>query len=166
MLSTPGIYAIANIVAGKLYIGSSKNILTRISFHLRRLRLGKHQNPHLQSSWDLYGPEAFSISIIEVVDDLTQLLSREQHYLDSIPNLYNMAPKAAAPPITEANTSRSRAISRSHAERRRLGIKRTYGPEFSEICRQRMLGAKDSDATRKRKSEAAKEFWQRRREAA
>ena len=83
--STPicGIYKISNIINGKFYIGSSKDINHRWREHLKQLRNFKHPNAHLQSSWEKYDDEEiFQLSIVEeCIQD--KLLEREQHYIDT-----------------------------------------------------------------------------------
>lgn len=61
---TSGIYKIENLVNGKVYIGSSINIRTRITGHLSDLRTNKHCNKYLQYSFDKYGIESFSVEIL------------------------------------------------------------------------------------------------------
>lgn len=75
----PGVYAIRNIVNGKVYIGSASNISKRWSRHRKDLRSNEHRNRHLQAAWNLYGEDSFEFIIIELTDRLTE---REQHWMD------------------------------------------------------------------------------------
>ncbi len=59
-----GIYKIKNIINNKVYIGSSINILDRKRTHLYKLRKNKHENNHLQNSFNKYGEKNFIFSII------------------------------------------------------------------------------------------------------
>lgn len=79
-----GIYKIINIVNGLFYIGSSENFVKRFKSHKSLLKLKKHPNIYLQRAWDKYGKEAFQFQIIEEVTDVTKLIEREQHYLDTL----------------------------------------------------------------------------------
>ena len=60
-----GIYIITNIIDNKVYIGESVNCSERICKHKSNLRKGTHANPHLQSSWSLYGEINFTFGILE-----------------------------------------------------------------------------------------------------
>src|SRR2546429_9061448 len=89
--STPGIYAIVNLVNQHFYVGSAKNLSDRRRQHLRMLEAGKHGNPHLQYAYNMYGPDAFRFDILEHVEHVENLLAREQHYIDSLDPQYNIA---------------------------------------------------------------------------
>ena len=78
------IYKISNLINGKIYIGSAADFNKRKSNHLRQLNTNSHHSKYLQNSWNKNGPEIFSFSVLEVVDDINNLLEREQHYLDSL----------------------------------------------------------------------------------
>lgn len=79
-----GVYAIRNLVNGKMYIGSTANsFMKRWQCHKKRLRHGDHHSPHLQSSWDYYGEENFSFEIVEVTEP-EKCREREDYYI----NLY------------------------------------------------------------------------------
>lgn len=54
-----GIYAIENARTGQLYVGQSVKARQRVLQHFGYLRKGKHQNPHLQRSFDKHGADAF-----------------------------------------------------------------------------------------------------------
>jgi group I intron endonuclease len=79
-----GIYEIRNVTNNKVYIGSAVNIKGRWSRHTHNLRKGDHHSKPLQRSWDKYGEEAFSFTVLEYVEDRTKLLEHEQRYLDTI----------------------------------------------------------------------------------
>lgn len=67
-----GIYKILNTVNGKFYIGSSVNLRKRLYEHQRLLRLGKHENYHLQNAFTKYGEENFKFEIIEVLESVPE----------------------------------------------------------------------------------------------
>ena len=85
-----GVYAIINKTNNKFYIGSSIGIQTRWWNHLVDLRQNKHENSHLQNSFNKYGEENFCFQIIEELyfeeKDKIKMVSYvralEQIYLD------------------------------------------------------------------------------------
>src|SRR5262249_21643840 len=62
----------------------------------RSLKVGKHENRHLQRACYLYGFDAFRFDILEYVESLEDLLTREQYYIDSLRPQYNIAPSAGS----------------------------------------------------------------------
>ena len=97
--SPTAVYQIRNKTTGKVYIGSTVNIKHRWRHHHRMLRLGRHRSPYLQRAWNKYGPDDFEFTILEVVDDESVLLQREQEWMDTTqccdPSLgYNLSPTA------------------------------------------------------------------------
>lgn len=77
-----GIYAISHISSGKVYIGSSKNLLKRWMQHKALLKKGTHHSWKLQADWNAYGENSFDIFILEEVEKHSDLLQIEQLYLD------------------------------------------------------------------------------------
>ena len=76
-----GVYKIVNIINGKIYIGSSKDIDRRWNEHIRVLELNTHNNQHLQNAWNKYGRNNFKFEVIEQCDEDKQF-EREQYYID------------------------------------------------------------------------------------
>lgn len=80
---TSGIYQILNTVTNKRYIGSSSDLYKRQWTHKKNLKSGRHPNPYLQSSWNKYGEESFTIETI-LVCEVNNLLMYEdliiKHY--------------------------------------------------------------------------------------
>lgn len=78
---TCGIYMIQNLVNGKIYIGQSGDIEeVRWRDHKRELRNNKHENTHLQRSWNKYGEDNFEFTIICECDE-SQLNTMEEYYI-------------------------------------------------------------------------------------
>lgn len=81
----PGVYCIENTINKKVYIGSSKNLETRLKDgHLSRLKGGYHNNSHLQKAFDKYGEENFICFALEYCIDESVALKLEQKYLDTL----------------------------------------------------------------------------------
>lgn len=78
-----GIYVIENLINGKRYLGSSKNIKKRFKRHIRELNNGNHHNVYLQNSCNKYGAVNFKLKVIEICFEY-ELLELEQKYLNEI----------------------------------------------------------------------------------
>lgn len=81
-----GIYLIKNMVNGKAYIGSTKNLNDRKYQHFSDLRLDKHHNPHLQYSFNKYGEKSFEYYIIAYCPE-DKLLEREDFYINYLQSM-------------------------------------------------------------------------------
>ena len=88
-----GIYRIKNLINGKCYYGSSKQIEKRLKRHKRELKNNTHINSILQRAWNKYGENNFLFQIVEECDE-NILLEVEQKYLDSQPE-YNIGIKSS-----------------------------------------------------------------------
>lgn len=95
--SKSGIYVIINIITSKIYIGSAVNLSHRRHTHLSALKLKKHKNRYLQSSYNKYGEHCFIFKVIEYVDNKESLINREQFWINQFDfkkELYNLSPTA------------------------------------------------------------------------
>lgn len=77
----PGIYKLTNLLNGRFYIGSSKNLHKRKGEHFSSLKIGKHRNRLIQEDFDRDGVESFSFEIVLYCDS-TNLIFYEQKFLD------------------------------------------------------------------------------------
>jgi len=77
-----GVYMIKNLISGKIYIGSTKRLVERLSHHRQELCQNKHHSIHLQNAWNKDGENKFIFGVIEVIDELTKLTDIEQYYID------------------------------------------------------------------------------------
>lgn len=86
-----GIYCIVCSANRKKYIGSSNRIEKRLIQHFSMLRLGKHNNIHLQRAYDKYGKDSF--------------LAKPLFYCDPSERLYfeEMIIKALSPEFNLSN---------------------------------------------------------------
>ena len=93
-----GIYKIFNTSTGKSYVGSAVDIDRRWADHKKLLKQGNHHSKKLQNSWLKHGQECFEFSVIEIVLSKTDLIPREQHWIDALkcsgPLGYNISPTA------------------------------------------------------------------------
>lgn len=99
-----GIYKIVNLITGKTYVGSAKNLRKRFTSHVSSLRHGKN-SPHLQNAWNAYPAECFSFLLLELCSP-DEMLVREQHYIDKLKTTdraigYNICREAGSPPLGE-----------------------------------------------------------------
>tara|TARA_R100001463_G_scaffold54082_1_gene105090 strand:+ start:1856 stop:2218 length:363 start_codon:yes stop_codon:yes gene_type:complete len=88
--NTSGVYRIYfGSLRSKSYIGSSKNIRTRLHDHRRKLEKGQHKNRILNSLYKQYGNEC----LFEIVKECNEKEARsyEQLIIDfNSKNLYNL----------------------------------------------------------------------------
>lgn len=120
-----GIYEIRNRVNGKVYVGSANDIGRRWYEHRKCLNRGSHGNAKLLSAWRKYGDENFSFAVLEMVSEKSELIAREQYWMDQTRCFarnvgYNIQPKAASA----------------------LGVKHTA--ETKQRARERMLARPES----------------------
>lgn len=78
---TRGIYKIQNTIDGRMYVGQSVDIESRLKEHFRVLNLGTHGNKFLQRSFAKYGQHAFVSEVVEEIPD-GDLTEYEQYYMD------------------------------------------------------------------------------------
>ena len=83
------IYAIVNNVNRDMYVGSAVVVNRRWSAHRRDLVKQCHYNTRLQRAYDKYGASAFDWEIVQFVDDKTELIAREQFWMNFFAPVYN-----------------------------------------------------------------------------
>lgn len=120
-----GIYIITNLMNGKMYVGSSKNIYNRYHAHLSRLKNNKHISKHLQSSYNKYGIDNFIFEVIEYCDQL-ELANREQYYIDGLNPEYNKRLDATSNINVLISSQAKEKISKSLKDKYKSGIIKAY----------------------------------------
>jgi len=130
-----GIYKIWNILDDRIYIGSAVRIRKRKDKHIMELRMNKHHSNHLQNFVNKYGIDKLIFEVIEIVEDKTKLIEREQHYLDTLKPQFNSC-------LIAGN---------------QLSIKRS--DEFKKNLSERNKGRLLSDETKQKKSESMMRYW-------
>src|SRR6266705_2655212 len=143
----PGIYAIVNRRNQHFYIGSAKNLKDRKNHHFLDLKAGNHKNDHLQRAYNLYGSNAFLFVIVERVEYFEDLISREQHFIDTLNPHYNIARTAGSclgttcSPETKAKMSAARRahpkmleqMEKLHADRRGKPLSNEHRAKISVV---------------------------------
>lgn len=133
-----GVYAIVNTVNGRRYVGSSIKIGKRWADHRRQLRYGAHDSVALQRAWNKYGPSAFRIEVLEAVSGgSSDLLAREQFFINSSESSYNANPIAGKPP-SWAGRCRGphKPETRERISRTKRGVPNPHGtPPLKTRCR-------------------------------
>lgn len=143
-----GVYQITNKQNGKFYIGSSRNIIKRWYTHLSKLKKNKHENPHLQNSFNKYGQDTLKLSFILLTSDKQLMLHTEQQLLNKFVGMkkcYNINDG-----VTDLNGTRNPFYGKHHTEtaKQKMSVaKQTlysgknhpqYGKPKSEITRTRI----------------------------
>lgn len=85
-----GVYLIFNLINGKRYVGSSKDIYNRFYEHIHNMNNQKGHNAHLQNAWNKYGENNFQFSVLEYTDEENQY-EIEQYFIDTIKPEYNLS---------------------------------------------------------------------------
>ena len=153
-----GVYLIRFTGSELVYIGStSRGFRKRRYIHMYDLRVNRHINRHLQHAYNHYGLDAFEFVILEVVDDPSQVVCREDYWMDTYRathKLYNVLPHAGSPrgmkfsPLTEAQKEnlRVKLTGRKPTEEQRQRQRDGITPE---------VRARHSAATRGKKMPAS-----------
>lgn len=137
--ATIGVYGIVHRASGRIYVGSSKNVVGRWRDHKKRLNgPTPHQSPLLQDLWSSDGADAFRFVVLEVCD-VRQLFAREQSWMDIygtslLLNASHVAKAASVDPIVAAKIARA-LTGRRHSDERRANIsKGKKGVVTEAIC--------------------------------
>lgn len=93
----PGIYKIESLNNGKIYIGSSVNINSRIfQGHVNKLKKGTHYNNHLQNHANKHRIDDLSFEILKLCLK-SRLIKWEQYYIDALKPEFNICQIAYSP---------------------------------------------------------------------
>ena len=111
------IYAIVNNVTNDMYVGSAVAVNRRWNAHRNLLVKQCHYNTRLQRAYTKYGPNSFDWEIIQFVNDKTQLIAREQFWMNFFAPQYNGRPIANSPLGTKASAETRAKMSASAKKR-------------------------------------------------
>ena len=119
-----GIYIIRNLINTKLYVGSAKDFAIRWRSHRRQLRKNIHPSSHLQLAWNQYGESSFEFSCLERVANPTDLIEREQYWIDYFNSAnrrrgYNLSPTAGSQLGYRFTEAQRKRLSESHRATRK-----------------------------------------------
>lgn len=155
MLKKKGVYQIRNLVNNKVYIGSTiTSFIYRWRQHHSKLKMGKHENTHLQSSYTKYGDSNFEYTILYVGTSLEDIRTKEQELITSLDscnsdkgyNLDSIVDRHVRSEKTKRKISASRRGKCGGVSNGFYG--KTHSEEVRNRIRQARLGKKMSDATK------------------
>jgi group I intron endonuclease len=155
-----GIYRIYCKANSKTYVGSSVCIASRWRVHRSRLNSGIHGNLYLQNAWNKYKAEAFDWVVLEIVESVTNLTIREQHWIDHTESKFNIRETAGSnlgfhhSAETRAKISAALKGKPSPGGNGRTGTKHT--PETKAKLRATNIGKKHTPETKAKMSAAQK----------
>ncbi|QNK01478.1 GIY-YIG nuclease family protein [Dyella telluris] len=64
-----GIFAIRNLVTGRMLIDQSNHVTGTLNRHRTELKLGTHRNRALMDDWRMHGETAFAFEVLETIDE-------------------------------------------------------------------------------------------------
>lgn len=139
-----GIYQILCKATNERYVGGSSNLLQRKRQHFHTLKLRLRTNPNLQHEYDIRGKDEFIFSVLEIVQNYSELVSREQYWIDLLHPEYNINPIAGKYMGDYVRTPKAMAKRKESMKH----CKRTIPPEVTEARRQRWLGKNNPNSGR------------------
>lgn len=163
ILKKRGVYQIKNLLNGKIYIGSTiTSFIYRWRQHSSKLKMGKHKNGHLQSSYTKYGDSNFEYTILYVGESISDIRAKEQELIDSLDscnpnkgyNLDSIVDRYVRSEETKRKISLSRKGKCAGSSNGFYG--KTHSDEVRNKLRQAHLGRKASDSTKAKMAEKRK----------
>lgn len=126
MAAPKGIYKIESKINGRIYIGSSSNIIRRWKLHKNELKRGVHHSIILQNHVNKYGIDDLIFTIVKECDDV-DLIKNEQKYIDKYNPYFNVRK------IADSNMG----IKRSKETKEKISLA-NKGKKLSKITKQKM----------------------------
>jgi hypothetical protein len=86
-----GVYMLYNNETNEYYIGSSKNLVARVSMYLTDIYVSRESKYRdlMKKAMIKYTKSAFSLLILEIIDDHSEIFEREMYYIDLLEPSYN-----------------------------------------------------------------------------
>lgn len=163
ILKKRGVYQIKNLVTGKVYVGSTTtSFIYRWRQHHSKLKMGRHENAHLQSSYIKYGDSNFEYTILYVGTSLEDIRTKEQEFINALDscnpnrgyNLDTIVDRHSRSEETKRRISLSKIGKCSGTSNGFYG--KTHSDEVKNRLRQIHLGRKASDITKAKMAEKKK----------
>lgn len=180
-----GVYAITNLSDGRAttYVGSTiLSFRDRWGHHVSALRRRVHSNRRLQRAWNRDGEHSFAFTVLEVVDNLDDVLTREQYWLNThreTGSVYNFSIVAGSPMRGLKHTEKTKrrlsetSFGRKHTEDAKQKIAKSHekpypsflnvntgevipsGMGLTRMCKERGLGRSDMNAVKNGKQRSS-----------
>lgn len=90
LVKKSGIYWIKNKITNLMYIGSSKDIGSRIIKHFSQLRRGNHPNHLMLADYNKYGQNVFNFGVFEFTENDLFIKERDYQRQYKLEELYNL----------------------------------------------------------------------------
>lgn len=140
------VYKITNEHNDKIYVGSSRNLYRRYRRYLIDGRPTSTSNSLIHRAMRKHGIANFSFEILEHVPDISDLIRREQHWIDTLqpfdPIGYNVNPTAGSwqgqRHTDESRTKMSKAQSQRETTNEQLELLERIRPLAAEKNRQEL----------------------------
>ena len=150
-----GIYSITNKSNGKMYIGKTEDrFIERYWNHRWKLKEKRHENKHLERSWNKYGSGNFEFNVIHRLRENEEINELEKRYIErygSNRNGYNMTLGGEGAPGFYLDENARKII----GEKNRIhGI----GRKVSEAAKQKMSKSSKRHSPSQKTLEALRRF--------
>lgn len=142
-----GIYSITHLGSERTYVGSSKDIKSRIRKHREALRTGKHHSKYMQRVFDKYGQDSFEVKTLVICEE-QNLKMYEQRFIDGLCPAFNGSKSANAP------VHRGQKLPEEWRNKVAQSVRERYANGFTVTHPPR------SEAYRTLMSEKSKQRWQ------
>lgn len=130
-----GVYALFSQIDNRAYVGSAINLYVRLSWHLRALQRGKHNNIHLQRFFVKHGVSALEFRVLEFTPP-EALLTVEQKFINELSPEFNIC-RVAGSSLGRRHSADTRALIRS----KKIGVVRNVGSKRTVQNRLNMIAA-------------------------
>lgn len=149
------VYKIENIISSDCYVGSSTNYSRGKKRHFEDLKRNKHHSIKLQRAYDKYGNDAFRVFELESFEYISKdhMLTREQHYIDTLKPKYNICQIAGSQLGSKRNDAFRAACSARTKGKIAWNKGLKTGPQSEETKRlrsEKLKGRVRSDETKKK----------------